>query len=132
MHEASIAESIVRSVLRAAESAGVEKVESVALEFGEWSAFEPGQVEFWIRVGFENTPARDASLEFSVVPGRIRCRSCGTEGPCPRPKDGFDHYVGPILQCPACGGPDVEIVSGREARVKSIRASGAASAPPEK
>jgi hydrogenase nickel incorporation protein HypA/HybF len=121
MHEASIAETIVRSVLRAADSAKAQKVESVALEFGEWSAFQPDQVEFWVRIGFENTPAAGAAIEFHTVPGRIRCRACGNEGPCPRPRADIDPFIGPILQCPACGGSDVEITAGREALVKSIR-----------
>lgn len=122
MHEASIAESIVRSVLRAAAEAKARKVETVVLEFGEWSAFQPEQVEFWLKVGFENTPAAAAALEFRTVPGRIRCRACGTEGPCPKSDSGaIDPFIGPVLECPACGGSDVEIIAGREAVVKSIR-----------
>ena len=125
MHEASIAESIVRSVLRAAAEAKAKKVEAVTLEFGEWSAFEPGQVEFWLKVGFENTPAAAAALEIRTVPGRIRCRACGAEGPCQKPEKGaIDPFIGPVLECPSCGGSDVEIISGREAVVRSIRVSG--------
>jgi Zn finger protein HypA/HybF involved in hydrogenase expression len=79
-------------------------------------------VEFWLRIGFENTPAAAAAFEFRTVPGRIRCRACGREGPCPKPESGaIDPYIGPVLECPSCGGSDVEITSGREAVVKSIR-----------
>jgi len=122
MHEASIAETIVRSVLRAAAEAKARKVEAVVLEFGEWSAFQPEQVEFWLRIGFENTLAAAAAFEFRTVPGRIRCRECGKEGPCPKPESGaIDPFIGPFLECPSCGGSDVEITAGREAVVKSIR-----------
>jgi hydrogenase nickel incorporation protein HypA/HybF len=121
MHEASIAETIIRSVLRAVTEAKARKVETVVLEFGEWSAFQPEQVEFWLRIGFENTPAAGAAFEFRTVPGRIRCRECGKEGPCPKPDAGVDAFIGPVLKCPSCGGSDVEITAGREAVVKSIR-----------
>ncbi len=130
MHEASIAETIIRSVLRAAAEAKARKVETVVLEFGEWSAFQPEQVEFWLRIGFENTPAAAATFEFRTVPGRIRCRECGKEGPCPKSEIGaIDPFIGPVLECAFCGGSDVEITSGREAVVKSIRVT--KSGPPE-
>jgi hydrogenase nickel incorporation protein HypA/HybF len=121
MHEASLADGIVRSVLAAAEREKARRVKSVTVSLGEWSAFNAEQVGFWVGVGFEKTLAEGAAVDFETVEGRIRCRACGTEGPCPRAADKTDHFIGPRLECPACESPEVDIVSGREAVLKHIR-----------
>jgi hydrogenase nickel insertion protein HypA len=120
MHEATLAGSIVRTVLSHADRAGAKKVRSVTVELGEWTAFNPEQVGFWVRIGFEKTFASGARILFKKVQGSIRCNSCGYEGKCPRPRKDMDHFIGLILECPQCKHPDVEIVQGREAVVRKI------------
>ena len=50
---------------------------------------------------------------------RARCRDCAEE---------FD-VDDPIVLCPACGSADVDVLSGRELRIKSVEVS-TACAPP--
>ena len=121
MHEATLANSIVQTVLRHADQAGAKKIRSVTVELGEWTTFNPEQVGFWVKVGFEKTIARGARVFFKKVEGSLRCNSCGYEGKCPQPRDGMDRMIGLVLECPSCGHPDVEIVRGREAIVKTIK-----------
>jgi hydrogenase nickel incorporation protein HypA/HybF len=120
MHEATLANSIVQIVLRHADQAVAKNVRSVTVELGEWTTFNPEQVKFWVKIGFENTIAQSAKVYFKKVPGKIRCKSCNYEGKCPPSTDEIDHFIGLILQCPLCQSPDVEIVQGREATVKKI------------
>jgi hydrogenase nickel incorporation protein HypA/HybF len=120
MHEATLANSIVQTVLRHAEQAGAKKIRSVTVELGEWTTFNSEQVGFWVKVGFERTLARGVRILFKRMQGSIRCNSCGYEGKCPQPREGMENLIGPILECPSCGNPDVEITQGREATVKSI------------
>ena len=120
MHEATLAHSIVQTVLRHADQADAKKVRSVTVELGEWTTFNPEQVGFWVKIGFEKTTAAGARLSFKKVPGTIRCSACGYEGKCPQPVGDMEHWIGPVLECPGCGGADVVIVQGREAVVRKI------------
>jgi hydrogenase nickel insertion protein HypA len=120
MHEATLANSIVLTVLRHAGQAGAKKVRSVSVELGEWTTFNSEQVGFWVKTGFENTMAAGARVYFKKVPGTIRCNACGYEGKCPHPRSGMEDWIGPVLACPDCGNADVLIVQGREALVRKI------------
>jgi hydrogenase nickel incorporation protein HypA/HybF len=120
MHEATLAHSIVQAVLRHADRADAKKVRSVTVELGDWTTFNPEQVGFWVKIGFEKTIAAGARVYFKKVPGTIRCDACGYEGKCPRPGGRLEDWIGPVLQCPECGGSEVLIVQGREAVVRKI------------
>jgi hydrogenase nickel incorporation protein HypA/HybF len=120
MHEATLANSIVQTVLRHAEQAAAYKVRSVTVELGEWTTFNPEQVGFWVKIGFEKTIARGARVSFKKVRGAIRCKACGYEGKCPQPRSDMEPWTGPVLECPRCGKTDVLIVQGREAIVRKI------------
>ncbi len=120
MHEATLANSIVQTVLRHADQAGALKVRSVTVELGEWTTFNPEQVGFWVKIGFEKTIASAARVFFKKVPGSIRCNACGYEGKCPKPRGDIGHWIGPVLECPRCGESDVSIVQGRETVVRKI------------
>lgn len=120
MHETAMANSIVQTILQHAHQAGAGKVRSVTVELGEWTTFNPEQLGFWVKIGFENTIARGARVRFKRIRGKIRCNSCGIVAECPAPSNGIDHFIGPILQCMHCQSPDVEIVQGREAMIRKI------------
>ncbi len=63
-----------------------------------------------------------AKLSIEPVEARLRCRSCGYEGPAERLTDGAFHFAIPILSCPRCKG-EVEVVSGRELAVDRVEVS---------
>jgi hydrogenase nickel insertion protein HypA len=123
MHEASLAQSIVETVLRYAEANRAVEVKSVQIDLGELTFFNKEQVSFWIRIGFEKTIAKKAKIIFNSVRGRLSCADCGFEGEITMHEDLVYHYSTPDFSCPGCHGGNVSINQGREAVVKSIRIS---------
>jgi hydrogenase nickel incorporation protein HypA/HybF len=70
----------------------------------------PSSLAFGFGLLAEGTPAEGAELEIVPVPVEGRCRACEKESPL----SGFP------LQCPGCGGFDLEILKGEELVVDSL------------
>ncbi len=121
MHEASIGQSIVKTVLTEAEKQNAVKVDSVEIEIGELTFLGQDQVEFWIKTGFESTIAEGAEIIFKKIKGRIKCKSCGYEGDIKVKEDPQYHIFLPSFSCPECKGTDVTIVSGKNAFIRTIK-----------
>ncbi|MBN1783015.1 hydrogenase maturation nickel metallochaperone HypA [bacterium] len=121
MHEASIAHGIVETVLRNADLQKACRVESVELEVGELTFLNIEQVTFWIRNGFENTIAQNATLTVRSVPAKIQCRRCHFTGPVIMKDHAMVHYTIPVLTCSQCRDSHVDIVEGKDVVVKQIR-----------
>ena len=106
MHELSI----VAAVIDACEVAsGGARVHRVVLEIGKLSAVLPDAVRFCFELAGAGTLVEGAALEIIEVPGRARCRGCGAELALERP----------FGRC-ACGGSDLEWLSGEELKIKSM------------
>jgi hydrogenase nickel insertion protein HypA len=121
MHEASLAQSIVETVLRYAEANHAAEVKSIQIDLGELTFFNEEQISFWMRIGFEKTMARKADIIFNKVRGRLLCSGCGHESEIAMREDLIYHFTAPELSCPRCRSGNVSLVQGREAVVKSIR-----------
>jgi hydrogenase nickel incorporation protein HypA/HybF len=107
VHELSIAEAIVAIAERHAEGRTVTRVE---VRVGHLRQVVPAALEFAFELVREGTVLGGAELELEQVPARGRCRDCGVE----TTMDGFP------LACSACGGLDVELLSGEELQVESL------------
>ncbi|HEX3789637.1 MAG TPA: hydrogenase maturation nickel metallochaperone HypA [Pseudonocardiaceae bacterium] len=116
MHELSIAQSIVDAVV---ERLGEAEVTCVRVEIGRLSGVVADSVLFCFDLVAEGTPVQGARLEISEPGGRGRCRDCGRE---------FD-VADPIVLCPGCDSADVDVLSGRDLRIKSVEVK-TACAPP--
>ncbi|MEV0065768.1 MULTISPECIES: hydrogenase maturation nickel metallochaperone HypA [unclassified Amycolatopsis] len=106
MHEMSITQSVVDAIVS---RLGSQAVRSVRLEIGRLSGVVPDSVRFCFDVVCEGTSLQGAELEIDEPPGRAACRDCGAEF-------GIDD---PILLC-ACGSANVEVLAGRQLRIKSV------------
>lgn len=106
MHELSITQSVVSAVR---ERLGDERVEAITLEIGRLSGVVPDSIRFCFEMCAEGTPLAGAALDIVDVPGRARCRSCGTTFEMPDP-----------LPLCGCGSTDLEILCGRELRIKHV------------
>lgn len=110
MHEVSLCESIMEILEEQACRAGASRVRSVKLIIGELS----GVVEDAMRFAFEAVSrgsfADGAELVIDKRPLTARCRGCGGEFA----------VEGYAFACARCGGPDIEIVSGRELMVDEV------------
>jgi hydrogenase nickel insertion protein HypA len=121
MHEASLAQSIVNTVLGYAGANRAAEVKSVQIDLGELTFFSREQLSFWIRIGFEKTIASKAKIIFNSIRGRLSCSDCGYEGEITMHEDAIYHFATPDFSCPGCRGGRVSISQGREAVVRSIR-----------
>jgi hydrogenase nickel incorporation protein HypA/HybF len=107
MHELSITKNIVDIC----ENSSVDnRIISVTLEIGELSGVIPEAIEFCFEECTRNTAIEGALLLIERIESRGRCRACDTVFPLRTFYDG----------CPTCGGNRVDIVSGKEMRVKEM------------
>lgn len=104
MHELSITQSIVESVM---DHARGRKVSRVTLEIGKCAGVMIDAVRFCFDIAAEGTPLEGATLEIREIEGRARCRACGEE------------FVKVALYTPCpCGANDFWLVSGEELAIK--------------
>ena len=119
MHEISIAGAIIDSVLDAAKKNNAIRVKEVFLEIGELTALNPDQLEFIFKTITAGTVAESATYNILLVKPLIHCRKCSYNGPI----EFFEklHFFLPVIKCPQCDEPEVDIVAGRECCVKKIK-----------
>ena len=120
MHEVSISHAIADLVLKEAEKQEAKKVLLVELEIGELSLLNPEQIEFWLKLAFEQTYAKEAELKIELVKPKVQCASCNYEGTLEAKDDPLYHFIIPIFKCPQCGSGEITVKSGKECRVKRI------------
>jgi hydrogenase nickel incorporation protein HypA/HybF len=118
MHELSMAEAIVNTVVDAAKKNDAEEVLEVTIEIGNLTMLNPEQLRFLLEVLVEDTIMKNAEIVIEEIPVAIKCKSCDYEGEADT--EGSDHYL-TIVLCPECGERNLEIVAGRECNVKNIR-----------
>jgi hydrogenase nickel incorporation protein HypA/HybF len=106
MHELALMESVVAAVV---ERVGAAQVKVVRLEVGRLAAVIPDALQFCFEVCARGTTLEGAALQIAVIPGRARCRECGTE----RVIDSYSDFC-------TCGGSDSAVLAGEELRVKNV------------
>ena len=106
MHELSITQSVVDAVTRRMGDAPIRRVR---LEIGKLSGLVPDAVRFCFDLVTAGTSLDGAELEIDEPHGRVACRGCGTE---------FDSDD--VLALCRCGSADVELLRGRELRIRSV------------
>lgn len=110
MHEQSIVEALVATVLEKAQEAKATKVLRVYLVVGELSGVLDDAVDFYFGFLTKGTIAEGANLFFVRPPTEVRCKSCGTVY---RPEN-------LKIVCPNCKERKVEIISGRELYIDNM------------
>ena len=110
MHELAITQSMLDIVLDQAEKAGAERVLTVKLSVGDLSGFVEESVQFYFNFLVQGTIAEGASVSFTRVPAKARCRNCARVFKLKE----FD------WSCPGCGRDSIEITDGKELFVESI------------
>jgi hydrogenase nickel incorporation protein HypA/HybF len=106
VHELAITEGIVAAVVERMPDTTVRRVH---LEIGRLSGVVPDAVRFAFDLVTAGTTLDGAVLEIDEPGGRVACRSCAAE---------FDSDD-VIALCP-CGSADVELVRGRELRIRAV------------
>jgi len=114
-------QSVVSTVLEVARSRGASKVLAVSMKVGELTHLNPEQLRFAFEALTEGTLAQGAELHIELVKAKVRCRQCGYEGGLPSTADAPLQPLVLLVQCPKCGGFDVEVAAGRECTLTSVK-----------
>ena len=110
MHEQSIVQSLLSVALENAERAQAVKIVSINLVVGAYSGVLKEAVDLYFSFLSKNTIAEGATIVYTHVPAKLRCRDCGA-------------VFSPenlVYRCPECHEPRVDIVAGRELYVDSL------------
>lgn len=114
MHELSIAQAIVTTVLEQLGPSGdgrVPPVLAVGVRVGVLAGVVPRALEFCWQASTLGTPLQGARLEIDRVPLPGRCLDCGATTTMLRP---------PPHRCPGCDGPVLVTAPGRELELTMI------------
>ena len=110
MHEMSIVSGILQIVQDQARSAGAKVINSIELEIGQLAGIELDSLNFCFQAARGGTLAENAELVIRDIPGRGHCPECRKDVP-------VEFH---LAVCGECGQALVEVLQGRELRVKSI------------
>lgn len=125
MHEFALADAVVKAAMRAADDAGMDRIERIVVKVGELQKIEKDLFEFSLTNVLPAGNGRLAGVEFDVQdePVRLACRNCDHNyGRADIDLDHPDHgeaiHLIPELsyayaRCPQCGSPDFDIQQGR-------------------
>lgn len=119
MHESAIAQSIVGLVEEQARIHGAAAVEEIELEIGRLAGVEPAALDFALESAVKGSVMEQARIVRRYIPGEGICTGCGTA---------FPMEPG-LTPCPACGSWWINIVRGKELRLRSIVIGGGEKAP---
>ncbi len=110
MHELSMATSLVEQIAVIMEKEGASKLHSITVAIGKYSGVEKEPFEFAFPIAAEGTVAEGAKLVIIQTQMKVKCKDCGIE----------TVQDLPLAKCGKCGSLDVELLSGREFKIKSM------------
>ena len=109
MHEASLAENILKIAQDVAAENHAEKISEIGLKLGDMAGVEVDALNFSFDVMKKNTIAENATLKINRVPIQAQCNKCGKIFT-------VEHYN---FFCPECEGILI-LKSGRELLVEFV------------
>lgn len=110
MHELGILSSLVHTIEGIVKNEGLTGVEKIVIEVGELSGIVPRYIEQCYPAAVYKTFMEKTELELVTIPGIVKCRGCGR----------VFNAVANDLQCPDCGGQDLEILGGNDMIIREI------------
>jgi hydrogenase nickel incorporation protein HypA/HybF len=136
MHEFALADAVVRTALRAAADAGIDRIERIEVTVGELQTIRPDLFEYSLTHVLPRDLPELAGVEFTVEVEAVRflCRACGREfardeaGTTDEEALEAIHMIPELahafLRCPCCRSPDFEIVAGRGITLQRVEGRG--------
>lgn len=107
-----IAQSILDIVEQEMARYGANKVSTIRLVVGEFTAVVPHSLTFCFKIITKDTSFEGVKLELEQVPLTGRCFGCGEEFTVKKYR----------FVCPKCGSQEIETIAGKELFVKEIEA----------
>lgn len=108
MHEASLAYSILETVVRQCKEENFTRILEVRLRIGQGSGVLADSLKFAFDICKKDTPAHDAEMIIEPVPMGGDCTACG------------QHFVAEsrhIFSCPHCRSNSFTITQGFETQI---------------
>ena len=110
MHELSIAQSIVATVVETARMNGVKRITKVHVEIGPLSGVVEESLQFCFPMALMGSGFENIELCIEKMPLKVLCDGCGAES----------EIEEIVLQCPQCSSQQVRVVTGRDLIIKSM------------
>ena len=107
MHELSIADAIVKTVLKEVEEKKLPAVQRVVVQVGVLSGVVPEALQFGFEDITKDTPLENTELEIEIIPVRGECSQCGQSFE-------VENYV---FSCPACQSGKITVTHGEELQI---------------
>jgi len=104
MHEMSIAQAVIDTVLREMQHRSIPRVSKIALRIGVWSGVMADAVRFSYERLRLDTALQDTSLEIEQVGLQLYCRQCGQT----------TEVHSATLTCPSCQSDQIQVSGGDE------------------
>ena len=114
MHELGIAENILDIVRRTVTDDRTSDVTNIRLRVGPFAGIVPDSLKFCFNAIATDSGMSNASLRIEQTTLVALCRDCGEH------EFELKNF---IFLCPACGGGNLEIVSGKELEIIEIEIS---------
>lgn len=110
MHELSLVESLIETLVAESQKQQFQKVRTIDLEVGALSCVAPEALEFAFLACSKGTLAEGATLRIRQKKGRGYCTICALERDIETAYD----------PCPTCGLVGLEVRSGRTLEIVSL------------
>ncbi len=110
MHEMSIAMSIVDIACKEAEKDGAASISEIELNVGRLAGVMVDSLKFCYDSACKGTLAENSTLIVNEIAGKGRCLQC----------DNLFEIDSFMALCPDCDSYKIEIIQGRELKLKAI------------
>lgn len=110
MHEMSLVLSILDIVTAKANEEKADRINEIEIEVGELAGVQPESLLFCFDAARKHTLAENASLQIIDIPAKGKCLDCAAEFP-------VEFY---FSKCPECGSYKVDVIQGKDFRIRSI------------
>ncbi|MBO3801179.1 MAG: hydrogenase/urease maturation nickel metallochaperone HypA [Thermoproteota archaeon] len=143
MHEWSLAQAIVESVVEAANNKKAKRVKTLEVEVGSLAMLDKDIILEAIKTLSESTKLEGAEIKIYEEETKFRCKKCGKTWSFNEEKEEIEkrwedskikdeygtddlpiHYFPELIftmtSCPSCKSKDFEIIGSREITIKSV------------
>lgn len=104
MHELSIANSIVETVLQEIENKQLPPVQRIVVRVGVLSGVVPEALQFGFEAITRETPLENTRLVLEIIPIQGQCQACGRD---------FE-VEELVFACPYCHSGKIKVINGEE------------------
>ena len=113
MHELSIVMSIIQIAEQQAKAANARLIDEIELDIGTMSGIDMESMDFSWEQAVKQTMLQNAVRKINSIEAKAKCLDCDTEFAIEKYYDA----------CPVCGEHLLDILQGKELRVKSLTVS---------